>query len=246
MNYKAPHKFLAALLSLGLFLTLPFTASAATFSDVGTDEIYKTGIEFLESEGIVQGYADGTFKPLQTLNRAEMLKIIAEGAASYRNWPDDTFNSYASKSCFNDVAANQWYTKYVCYGKEKGWIVGYDGGKYFKPTQEVTFVEGLKIAFKGFDLKYTETTTPWYKDVVIAASKQNLIPFDIHAFAAPLQRNQMADLVARMINTRSVFIAVDEAKLEAYLGPRADIVVTYDTIEAGQNLSEMDTVELAP
>lgn len=240
------HKLLTAVLSLGLLFTLPFAASAATFSDVGDSEIYKSGIEFLQGKGIVQGYSDGTFKPLQTLNRAEMIKIIAEGEASYRSWPDDTFNSYASKSCFNDVAANQWYTKYVCYGKEKGWIVGYDGGKYFKPTQEVTFVEGLKMAFKGLNRIYTETTTPWYKDVVIAASKQNLIPFDIHAFTAPLQRNQMADLVARMINTRSGFLAVDEAALEAYLGTRADIVVTYDTIEAGQDLSEMDTVELAP
>lgn len=229
-----------------LFSQIIPAAFAASFSDVGTDEIYKTGIEFLQDKGIVQGYADGTFKPLQTLSRAEMIKIIAEGAAISYSWPDNTFSNYASKSCFNDVAANQWYTKYVCYGKEKGWIVGYDGGKYFKPTQEVTFVEGLKIAFKGFDLKYTETTTPWYKDVVESASKRNSIPFDIHAFAAPLQRNQMADLIARMMNTSSGFTAINAAMLDSYLGARKDIVVTYETIEAGQDLSEMDTVELAP
>lgn len=242
--FSSKRKFTASVIvatSTALALTfssLP-TVFAASFSDVGADEIYQSGIEFLKSEGIVNGYGDGTFKPAQTLNRAEMMKIIAEGAKTYFNWPENVFSGYESKSCFTDVTANQWYTKYVCYGKEKGWVVGYDGGKKFNPTQEVTFVEGLKISYKGFGLEYSETGTPWYKDVVEFAGEKNYIPFDIRAFAGPLQRNQMADLVTRILKSEA-----GAAELDSYLGARKDLVVTYETISAGLNLTEMDVVEL--
>lgn len=223
--------------SLILAESIPATFAASSFSDVGSDEIYKDGIEFLKSQNIVNGYPDGTYKPEQTINRAEMIKIIAEGAKIYFKWPTNVFDNYAKQSCFTDVPASQWYTKYVCYGKDKGWVVGYDGGKKFKPTQEVTFVEGLKISYKGFGLTYTETGTPWYKDVVDFASEKNYIPFDIIAFAGPLHRNQMADLVTRMIKE-------NEGQLDSYLGARKDLVVTYETITAGQDLTELDVVEL--
>ncbi|MEK7673086.1 MAG: S-layer homology domain-containing protein [Patescibacteria group bacterium] len=232
-------KVFAVLMLIAIVMTIiaSFAGSvnAATFNDVGDDEIYKTGIEFLHESGIVNGNPDGSFKPLDSLNRAEMLKIIAEGSAQYSGLGQATFDSYAGKSCFIDVKANQWYTKYVCYGKEKGWVIGYDNGKYFRPSQKVTFVEALKITFNGFDLGYTENSSPWYKDAVNKASEKNYIPHTIFAFEKPLIRNQMADMIARIINSKA-----SVESLEDYLGARADIVVSYETISKGQDLSQLE------
>lgn len=226
----------------GILVLTSLTASvyAATFTDVGDGETYKAGIEFLASLKVINGNPDGTYKPEKVLNRAEMIKIIAEGAATYYDWPANVFDDYAGKKCFNDVEADQWYTKYICYGKEKGWVKGYDGNLY-KPNQEVTFAEGLKITFMGFDLGYTENVSIWYKDVVVKASEKNFIPFTIKAFNTGLKRNEMADMVTRIIKSDE-----SDTALDTYLGIRANVVVTYETIEKGEDLSKMDVVEVGP
>ncbi|MEK7548081.1 MAG: S-layer homology domain-containing protein, partial [Patescibacteria group bacterium] len=166
------HTILATVLTT-FFLYAIFTSqtsaktfSAKTFPDVGDNEIYKTGIEFLASNGIINGYPDGTYKPLNPINRAEMLKIIAEGSAKLNNLSSGEFDAYSSQNCFSDVKANQWFTKYVCYAKDKGWVEGYENGKYFRPVQNVTFVESLKITYKGMNVSYNVNATPWYKDLV--------------------------------------------------------------------------------
>ncbi|TSC79610.1 MAG: hypothetical protein G01um101425_541 [Candidatus Peregrinibacteria bacterium Gr01-1014_25] len=56
----------------------PFAASAQTpsFTDVPSDHFAFSAVEFLKQNNIVQGYADGTFKPSKTVTRAEAVKII--------------------------------------------------------------------------------------------------------------------------------------------------------------------------
>ncbi|MBI2634122.1 S-layer homology domain-containing protein [Candidatus Peregrinibacteria bacterium] len=226
-------------LAMFLLTILPAASVLADFADVPVEERYKGGIEFLVSEGIINGYPDGTFKPVNTLNRAEMLKIIAAGAGRYFNWPSDLFDAYKNKRCFNDVPTTVWYTKYVCYGKDKGWIEGYENGKLFKPAQPVTFSESLKITLQAFGIAYADESEIWYRPIVRRASKDNLIPFDIKEFHADLKRNQMADMIARIIKFK-------KGNLEEYLGPRADLNVTYESIESGIDLTNMDVVELIP
>ena len=55
-------------------------ASYAVFSDVSSDSQYYEAIEYLQENGIVEGYADGSFRPNQEVNRAEALKIILLGS----------------------------------------------------------------------------------------------------------------------------------------------------------------------
>lgn len=241
---KSPSSILLIpILIIALSLTFSPSASAKTFADLPENGTFYTAVEFLVSRGIVNGYPDGTYRPETVLNRAEMIKIIAEGAVEYYNLPEDTFDGYGDNGCFNDVKAGRWYTKYVCYGKEKGWIVGYDNGTKFKPEQKVTFVEGLKIAYKGLDLDFNEVQeTPWYRDLVNEASAGNYIPFNITGFNNGLSRDQMADLITRMIR----FDEGGQPALEAYLGNRASVVVSYETLEKGLDLSTMVVEEKTP
>src|SRR3990167_10403167 len=137
--------FAKLLFVVTIFGTLAFTAFAydaqKNFSDIADTEIYKDAIQFLYDSKIVKGYDNGTFKPQNTINRAEMVKIIAEAELKYNNLSSDFLTNYSNQKCFSDVPAGEWYTKYVCYGKNQGWIVGYENGKYFHPANTITFVE---------------------------------------------------------------------------------------------------------
>ena len=227
------NKFKIYLIICSVFVS-GFSATAFAFSDVDDKQMYSAAIEFLSSNGIVKGYPDGTYGPDIILNRAELLKIIAEGSAKISNQGGSMFDSYSASKCFTDVKANQWYTKYVCYAKANKWVVGYQNGKYFKPDQKVTFVEALKMTFKAFSLAYNETSTPWYHDLVDQASRSNYIPFSMNGFSMGLRRDQMADLVTRILKASE---GAETMKL--YLGDRAEIVVSYETLEQGLDLSTL-------
>lgn len=227
-----------------IFASAIFTVFAETttnFSDIDDTELYKDAIQFLYDSKIVKGYDDGTFKPQKTINRAEMVKIIAEAKLKYNNIPSNFLVNYSNEKCFSDVPVNEWFTKYVCYGKEQGWIVGYENGKYFRPANTISFVEALKITFEGFDLSYVETSPIWYKGLVQTASVSNYIPFDIYDFNGDFRRNQMADLITRILKHKE-----GQEALDNYLGERSLIIVTYETIEQGLDLSKTTLAEDTP
>src|SRR3989339_218757 len=106
------------------------------FTDVSEFNKNKDAILYLKEKGVINGYPDGSFKPLNAVNRAELLKILIEGAGIKVEK-----TKYAN--CFPDVK-DEWYAKYVCYAKEQNWIEGYPDG-YFRPEQKVNKVEALKM-----------------------------------------------------------------------------------------------------
>ncbi|MEK7563157.1 MAG: S-layer homology domain-containing protein, partial [Patescibacteria group bacterium] len=56
-------------------LLLPLQALAA-FSDVSSTHPNAEAIAYVKAEGIVSGYPDGTYRPNQTINRAEFVKFV--------------------------------------------------------------------------------------------------------------------------------------------------------------------------
>lgn len=163
-----------------------------TFPDVAQSHQYYNSIMYMVSEKVVNGYPDGTFKPDNPINRAEMMKILVEALI------DDAMTSeYMDDTCFPDVPGDQWFTKHVCYGKAFSWVKGYSDNT-FRPSQTITFAEALKITFKGFNLPYTETTEPWYNDAATYAEVNNYIPYSIFDYEQPLTRGEMSDLVSRI------------------------------------------------
>lgn len=195
-----------------------FSVTANSFYDVSESHKYSNAINFIASKGIVEGYSDGSYQPENILNRAELLKIVIE-AVYY-----DEFEPYSSESCFTDVPAFKWYTKYVCFAKNTGIVVGYSDGS-FKPAQKINFVEALKIAILSFGYNYEESE-PWYKSLVEEAGDRNFIPLDVVNFGQYFNRGQMADLITRILKYES-----DE--LNAYLGDKTPYKVTYETINNG-------------
>lgn len=177
---------------------------------------YEEAIWNVYNNGIVQGYEDGSYKPDQKINRAELLKIVVE--SKYEN----EFNAYEDMDCFTDVKADAWYSKYVCFAQEKDLVKGYADGS-FKPANEINFVEALKIVLIGMGYDYEEGN-PWYRAIVELASDNNFIPLDIDKFGDILSRGQMAELITRIMKYQA-----DE--LDAYLGVMAEAKITYEMLE---------------
>lgn len=149
---------------------------AKAFSDVPTTHQNAVAIKYLKANGVIGGYPDGTFKPENTVNRAELLKILVEGKVGK---PDE--NQY--KNCFTDVTT-QWFAPYVCYAKAKGWVQGYLDGK-FQPEQTVNKVETLKMLINSQEIATTETitskpfndvnTTDWFAKYVTKAKEMGIL-----------------------------------------------------------------------
>jgi len=127
------------------------------FSDVPKLHRNSTAIEYLYKNGIVNGYPDGTFKPDNSINRAELLKILVEGKGITPIQSD-------YHDCFKDVTG-QWFAPYVCYAKEVGWVDGYSDGK-FRPEQVVNKAEAIKILInsQGIDISSSRDASP-FEDV---------------------------------------------------------------------------------
>lgn len=138
--------FLAALLFIGTVnaadlppdsatATGSSTVQLVTFPDVEEGKYGYTAIVSLATLGLVEGYADGTFKPYETINRAEFAQVLMNGL-------------HASKlqgeiDCFPDVR-DFWFSPAACAAKRLGWIKGYPDGR-FSPGRTITKGEGLKI-----------------------------------------------------------------------------------------------------
>ncbi len=150
--------------------------SFAAFSDVKNAHPNYTAIEYLQADGTLQGYEDGTFRPQNSVNRAEFLKIIIAGS----NLPTDIENT----TPFTDVNHEAWYGPYVKKAFHEGWINGYGDGT-FRPEQTINKVEALKITAKAqkwpltFDtIEKPFTDTPldaWYIHYVAFAKANNLL-----------------------------------------------------------------------
>ena len=113
------------------------------FDDVDDDNSYYTAIKYLRETDVISGYADGTFKPDQTVSRVEALKMIFEAL--------DTELADGSKLTFPDVEKGQWYTDYVATAKTLGIVDGYPDGT-FRPADPVNKVELIKMVLNAADI----------------------------------------------------------------------------------------------
>jgi len=160
---------------------------------------YETAIRYLEENGIIEGYPDGSYQPEKSVNRAEFTKIIVE--AQLGSKPTSSV-----ASCFPDVKSSDWFSDYVCYAKENGIIDGYDDGK-FRPANTINLAEAAKILVNTLEVNKSEDDSGYWFAVYIR-SLQNLayIPNSFGSVSEMVNRSQMAEMVYRIkekLNSKS-------------------------------------------
>lgn len=167
-----------------------FASSASAFAYTDTD-VYPFGgaINYLTDQGVVQGYSDGTFRPENTINRAEFLKTVV-GAV--------TTEELTGSFCFSDVN-DEWFAPYVCTAKDMGIVDGYPDGT-FLPANPVNLVEALKIVVNAFEIPaITPLGTEWYSVFLETAVSLNFIPTPLDYYAEPTARGEVAEILWRVM-----------------------------------------------
>ncbi len=102
-------------------------------------------ISWVTDKGIFGGYVDGSFKPFQTINRAEMLKVVLRAFE-----PEITLlPTDGTTQGFNDLDAKAWYMSYVRTAKFYGMLAGYNNGTEARLDNKIIRVEALKFALEA-------------------------------------------------------------------------------------------------
>lgn len=160
---------------------------SAAFSDVPSVHPNYEAIQYVQAQGIVEGYPDGTYRPDSPINRAEFTKIIME--AYYKGLAKGAH-------CFPDVGT-EWFAKYVCFGKNRNYIAGYPDGNFY-PAHDINFVEVAKILINADGVKITPDASVWYKPYVDQLTLSHAIPASITTFSQKVTRGEMAEMVYRL------------------------------------------------
>ena len=170
------------------------------FSDVTRTHPYYTAITFLNEEGVIGGYADGTFKPEKTINRAEVLKIIL---GSIGTTAQDAFKPY-----FPDVLESDWFAPYIIHAKEMGLVKGNELDGTFTPGRQVNLAEFLKMLltaneidlapFKGKAAATNYSPDDWFSPYLNYAIAFGIVILDDQDRINPSEQLTRGDVVHMM------------------------------------------------
>ena len=114
------------------------TSQATKFSDV-SDDWYSKAVNYVVGKGLISGYPNGTFKPNESITRAEFAQMIS----GYIK------NEKAGSSDFKDVK-DHWAKDAIdkLYGNKN--VTGYPDGS-FKPNAKITRAEAVTILNSVFN-----------------------------------------------------------------------------------------------
>lgn len=230
-------------------------ASAAGFTDV-ENNTHKDAINALSDAGIINGYADGTFKPNQTINRGQVVKLLGRWLETEGfEIPSDWETSQRFKDL--PLTAEKELVKYAALAKDAGVFAGSNGNLNYTQSMQrqqmaVVLVRAIneiydldliaeykKAGFKSeisdlgaaFSAEQREAITALeYAELTNAAN----LPGKAFKPADSITRGQFASFLHRTIN---LDIAVDvDATVKAI--NNTTVEVTFDE-EVG-NIKDLD------
>ncbi len=150
-------RFLVLLLLLSTLLTLSAAAKSISKQDLDTNTAY------------IGGYEDNTFRPNNTMTRAEAVTIIARLLVGEDNI------DFADSS-FKDVGSH-WARKYIACLEALGMLTRYSTDFHpDKPITRAEFVElavsacGIENASEGKSFKDVDTSHPYYSAIMKSAN----------------------------------------------------------------------------
>ena len=171
-------KVLALTLALAMILSVSAFAGsykADTYKDAASiDKDCEDAVELMYALDIMQGDAQGNFRPNDTITRAEIAKMIYV----IKNYgKDDKAVTYQDAKIFSDVPATAWYAGYVNYCGVTKLIQGRGNGT-FGPNDPVTTAAAAKMLLTavGYDAEARGYTgANWDKNVLSDAAIVGLL-----------------------------------------------------------------------
>lgn len=130
-----------------VFILILNMGALASFTDTDSGTAVSDAIDRLSRLGIINGFEDGSFRPHETLTRAQFAKI-----AVHMLGEEENASSRAMNMVFSDVPTTHWASGYINYIAEKDIINGYPDGR-FGAEDTITYAQALTILVRllGFD-----------------------------------------------------------------------------------------------
>lgn len=199
------------------------------FTDIASNGDILESVQFLKNYHVIEGYADGSFRPDAVVSRVEALKFIIKGL----NIPTEK----VQKLPFKDTKVSEWYGDFVSTGYSQGIIAGYSD-QTFRPAQTVNRVEFWKMLLSAMKIS-SDTPLPagiftdvsnesWYSKFIAAAYERNLIPTVSGNVLKPeggMTRGEVAQIMRRVIVLKAgelekydKTVALSDGQLTKFLG----------------------------
>lgn len=136
------------------------------FPDVLSTAWYFPFVMGAREAGLINGYNDGKFRPVNTVNLAEAMKILL--LAGNPQMPTEMPTGDNAKT-FNDVPSDAWYLPYMAYGKDNNILMADDDGN-ITPWQDMTRGKFAEIVYRmmivkqnGYSKFIMSTNWPYYE-----------------------------------------------------------------------------------
>ena len=158
---KSILRIVSLCLALVLSLSMSVTGLAANFSDV-RGHWAESVIVHMADKGAISGYEDGTFKPDNSITRAETVVVL-----------QNLFNfTPAMTGEFKDVDDNSWYANAVYAMKAQGIVSGLQSDK-FAPSMNISRQDVSVIVARlyGIDADKNYTTSFVDTDKIVPYAK---------------------------------------------------------------------------
>lgn len=145
------------------------TYESCGFLDVESSNSHCTAIKWAADRGIFKGDPDGSFRPYDTINRAEALTVVLK-AFGLPLYGDD-----GTDLGWNDVIKGGWYMSFLRSGKLLGLISGDQGTGTVRPDAGVSRVELLRFVYQGRKTPVTVCKVNPYSDVLLGQWYTNYV-----------------------------------------------------------------------
>ena len=141
-------KFLSLVLALVMTMSLvTVSAGAKDFTD-STKIQYAEAVDVMSAVKVIDGYAEGDFRPANTLTRGAAAKIICNLILG----PTTASALVADAAPYKDVPTNHTFAGYIAYCQKTGIISGYADGT-FKPANSLTGYAFMKMLLGALGYK---------------------------------------------------------------------------------------------
>ena len=141
-------KFLSLVLALVMTMSLvTVSAGAKDFTD-NSKITYDEAVAVMSAAKVIDGYAEGDFRPTNTLTRGAAAKIICNLILG----PTTASALVADAAPYKDVPTNHTFAGYIAYCQKTGIISGYADGT-FKPANSLTGYAFMKMLLGALGYK---------------------------------------------------------------------------------------------
>lgn len=178
-------------LSFVLVLTLVLGSFSVAFAAAPVDvkgATCENAVVALSDLGVVSGYEDGTYKPENSVNRAEAAKLIiaALGLTEYAEG--------VTATSFTDLAGYAWATGYIGYAETLGILKGVGNGCY-NPAGQVTYEQVCTMIVRAIGWTDESLAGTWPANYVVKAKSLGILDNIAKAGSTAANRGDVAIMI---------------------------------------------------